>query len=262
MPVEINADLVPMTQKQFSDVAYEVVGHAFSIHNELGGLFDETVYRNALAKRLGNAQIEVKIDVCFDNFHKFYFIDALVSNGAPFELKTAQSITARHKQQLMNYLLLAQLGHGKVICFGPERVKQDFVNAKLTFRDRRCFSVVDEEWSSTAVFGTDEKTAIVEMLRDWGTGLDRTLYEDGVLHFLGGRKRRLTGVNVYQNGICIGSHKMPLCGDATTTHITTFQDDNEDYQKQLIRLARATKMRCVQWINIARDTVTFKTLRC
>ena len=47
MPVFINADIRPMSQQEFSLIAYHVMDHAFSIHQDLGRFFDEDIYRDA-----------------------------------------------------------------------------------------------------------------------------------------------------------------------------------------------------------------------
>ena len=51
MPVTIEEKLVSLTQKQFAEIAYIAVNEAFSIHTELGALFDEAVYRDAMVSR-------------------------------------------------------------------------------------------------------------------------------------------------------------------------------------------------------------------
>lgn len=84
MPIRVEGRLVALTQPQFSDIAYGVMREAFSVHKELGRLFDEAVYRNALADRLSDVLTEVRIDVRFQDFQKVYFMDVLVSGGGVF----------------------------------------------------------------------------------------------------------------------------------------------------------------------------------
>lgn len=60
MPVDVRANLVHLTQQQFSAIAYDVMAEAFAVHEEFGHLFDEAVYQNALATRLNNILTEVQ----------------------------------------------------------------------------------------------------------------------------------------------------------------------------------------------------------
>ena len=87
MPVTVNTDLVSLTQRQFSDVAYEVMAEAFSVHNEFGSLFDEAVCRDALAARLPDIETEVQIKVTFGDFNKLYFVDAVIAGAEFLNLK-------------------------------------------------------------------------------------------------------------------------------------------------------------------------------
>ena len=90
MPIKVDAELRVLSQSEFAGIAYEVMGVVFELHKELGRLFDEKVYRKALAKRVGDMRSEVKIDVMFRDFCKSYYMDVLIAGGGPFELKAAE----------------------------------------------------------------------------------------------------------------------------------------------------------------------------
>ena len=260
MPISVEERLDTLTQAQFSDIAYEVMREAFSVHKELGSLFDEAVYRNALADRLKDVVTEVRIDVSFQEFHKVYFMDALVSGDGVFELKAVKGLSSHHRTQLLNYLFLTGLHHGKLINFGTAQVEHEFVNSKLTYADRTSFAVDDEGWAETEGFSIREKKVLLDILHDWGTGLDRSLYQEALFHVLGGVDKVLAKRNVRQRGQCIAQQTIPVCGASTGIRLTTFQDGTENYHQELVRLMRATGLTSVQWVNVARRTVTFETL--
>lgn len=132
MPVTVHAETRRMDQDEFGRVAYDVMKCVFGLHNALGRFFHEDIYRDEIAWRFPGSRKEVQIEVCFRDFRKDYFMDLLVNAGAVFELKAVQALTDRHRSQLMNYLLLAELPHGKLINLGPELVEHEFVNALLT----------------------------------------------------------------------------------------------------------------------------------
>ena len=181
MPITIDADLRRLSQDEFGRVAFEVMGHAFDVHRELGRLFDESVYQTELAARCGNARTEVRLEVSFEDFRKVYLLDLLVENGALFEIKTVDSFHDRHRGQLLNYLLLSDLGHGKLINFRPTSVQHEFVNTMLTRSDLKTFEINDREWADgSAPYGIKKRMAA--MLRDLGAGLDLQLYKEALIH--------------------------------------------------------------------------------
>jgi GxxExxY protein len=260
MPIRVHADLIRLTQREFAAIAYEVINEAFAVQKELGGLFDEDVYGKAVAERLDDMQMEVQVDVLFGNYCKSYFVDAVVSSGAIFEFKAVVALNTRHRSQLLNYLLLTEMGHGKLINFRRDGVEHQFVNTSLELADRRCFNVCDKEWTETDGFGETEKTLVTEMLRDWGTGLSRALYEQAVFYLLGVADVSLIERDVYWRGVCVATQAVPICGEGTAVRLTTFQDKGSAFEQELTRLMSATGIRSAQWINVARGNVTFKTL--
>jgi hypothetical protein len=84
------------------------------------------------------------------DFQKRYFLDLLVAEGALFEFKAVDALTPAHRSQLLNYLLLAGLAHGKLINVRTQNVQHEFVNTTLTSADRTAFSVDAAAWDSTA----------------------------------------------------------------------------------------------------------------
>jgi hypothetical protein len=85
MPVSCKHVIRPLSQQEFGEIAYEVIGHVFAVHHELGRLFDEKIYQAEIAHRITNAVREVPIDVTFGDFTKTFYIDLLVDGGAIFE---------------------------------------------------------------------------------------------------------------------------------------------------------------------------------
>ncbi len=97
--------------------------HVFASHQELGRICDEPIYRNDLAARINEESSqttlnEVVIKIIHGSFFKEYRMDLTVSSRAVYELKVAKIIAPQHEGQTLNYLLLADCAHGKVINFG------------------------------------------------------------------------------------------------------------------------------------------------
>jgi GxxExxY protein len=260
MPVVVDAELVCMSQERFAAVAYDVMNEAFQVQRELGPLFNEKVYQNALMARIENCQKEVRIDVIFQDFCKSYFIDLVVSYGAVFELKAVDRLTSCHHGQLQNYLLLTGLQHGKLINFRPVQVEHKFVNVTLTHADLTNFSINDSEWQSTGGFGKTEKLLIVEMLRDWGTGLSRMLYEEILVHFFGGPEKVLSEVDVCFGHQVVGQQTVNVCAERIAICLTTLEHDADGYRRDICRFLDSSALDIIQWINISRKQVTFLTM--
>lgn len=51
MPISIDSDVRRLSQDELGLIAYEVVGHAFDIHRELGRFFDEAIWPTAALAR-------------------------------------------------------------------------------------------------------------------------------------------------------------------------------------------------------------------
>ncbi len=163
--------------------------------------------------------------------------------------------------RLSDYLLLAGLRHGKLVNLRPPEVEHEFVNASLTKAARTCFEVIDSRWRPSPGFGVDHKILVEEMVRDWGAGLSRSLYEEGVIHFCGGLIDVITPVEVRLDGTTIGRQDMALCDQCTILKITTFDRMKEAYRRELERFLVCTELTAVQWINISLNSLSFDTIR-
>jgi len=101
---------------------------------------------------------------------------------------------------------------------------------------------------------------VEEMLRDWGPGLARGLYEDAVIHSLGGAANVFAGVDVCVNNTPLVKQTVALCADRTAFKLTTLDDDANSYRKGLTRFLNYTERNAIQWVNISRTQLTFETL--
>ncbi|MEA2068197.1 MAG: GxxExxY protein [Verrucomicrobiota bacterium] len=260
MPISVGTKLVKLSQTEFAEVAYRVMAEVFSVHHEMGRLFDEKVYRNALVARLDNVKSEVRIDVSFRDFRKPYFMDVIASSGAVFELKAVSALHAQHRSQLMNYLLLTELQHGKLVNLRPKKVEHEFVNATQPRAERIKFRIDDSRWQATDGYGAVEKLLVKELLSDWGTGLERALYEEALIHFTGGSEQVLREIDVVLDQATLAKQTVALCAPRIAVRLTTFENDTNGYRKDLIRFINRTELDAIQWINISRNQLTFETL--
>ncbi len=218
----------------------------FRQRRELGRLFSENVYRQALKATLNNIETEVEIKVSLHGFCKSYFIDIVASSGALFELKAVESLHQRHRKQLLHYLFLTGLKHGKLVNVRPEIVEHEFINTSLTNAARRAFSIQDSEWTASQGFGPPEKALMIEIVADWGIGLERTLYEEALFHFLGIGENSTSNVDVILDGQIITSQPTALCSPGTALKITAFEDNTAVYESALTQFLSKTSLGTIQ----------------
>ncbi len=120
MPISTPIPLRFYSQSEFGQVAYEVLHHAFEVHGLMGRNFDETIYRSTLKRILeGRAIEEMEICLTHRGFRKELYFDLVVDQGCPFELKAVSSLSDAHQSQLIQYLMLTGLSHGKLSTSEP-----------------------------------------------------------------------------------------------------------------------------------------------
>jgi GxxExxY protein len=260
MPIQVGVELCRMDDDEFRACAYEVTRHAFDVQKELGRLFRESIYRNEIAYRVANAHREVPINVCFEDFSKTYHIDLLVGSGAAFELKAVEALTERHKRQLLQYLFLADLPHGKLINLRSERVQHEFINNTLMKSDRTSFDVDDTRWQELQ--SARLKESMIAVLRDWGTGFDIALYEEVAAFFCGQPPDAQEGVEIRLGGRTVGVQPFRIVAPSAALRISTLPANRlAEYQTHLKNCLDHTNLHSIQWINMTRHTVLFKTIR-
>lgn len=262
MPLHVDANIHHLAQDAFGQIAYSVMDHIFAVHNTMGRFLDEDIYRDAVATRVGgDSQTEVLIEVMFDDFRKEYYMDLLVAGGAVFELKTVKRLGKAHRSQLLTYLLLCELSHGKLVNLRPEKVEHEFVNTTLKHSDRTVFQVVDQEWRAPCPARRPLRDWLLEFLCDIGAGLDVHLYESAVSHFFGGDDVVLQEVDVLLDGRRLGRQKVRLAVPGSAFKVTTMDDAGlPHFEDHARRFLRHTSLDRFHWINITRALVTFRTI--
>ena len=260
MPIQVRADIRRMGDDEFNARAYDVMRHIFDVHSELGRLFHEKIYQREIAYRVPDARCEVAVDVRFGDFCKTYSLDLLVAGGAIFELKAVESLAQRHDRQLMHYLFLADLPHGKLVNLRPERVEHKFVNNVLTRAERTDFTVTGGDWGE--IEGVRLKEGMIDLLRDWGVGLDLGLYEEAAAHLCGHPPDVESDVEVRLGNRLLGVQRTRLASPDVAIRISALpQQRYAAYRADLQSLLDHTDLRAIQWINVARPVVHFATVR-
>lgn len=257
MPITIRTPIRPLSQAEFGDLAYSVMGCVFEIHRDLGRFFDEKIYKRELAHRHPGVQLEVPIEVTYDTFKKTQYLDVLVNGGGPFEFKTAEAIAPRHTAQLLNYMLLTELRHGKLVNLGRDSVEHEFINTSLTRKERTCFHIDERHWRNTIPGAKSFRQILISLLQDWGAGLDLCLYQEALTHFLGGEVQVLREVKVQMSEHNLGYQTWPLAAPHVAFALTALPEADLCYKDHAQRMVRHTDLNALLWANIDLKQVTF-----
>lgn len=132
-----------------------------------------------------------------------------------------------------------------------------FVNAALDDHERRDFTVQDHDYSGPQDF----RQWVVELITDWGTSLDQSLYTQALVACLGGDAIVVQQVPMQINGVPIGNQRFHLASPDEAFRVTTFQENlTLGHQHQLRKLLAPSPLKAIHWINIAHHEVSLTTL--
>lgn len=254
-----------ISAQEFHEIDYQVTGFAFDIHNEIGRLWSEQIYRNELANRcrkagLGGVEIEVPVIVSYRDFFKEYFIDLLVQDSIVYELKTANRLNSEHEKQALHYLFLLGLQYGKMINFRPPSVEKHFVSTSMFPEDRHDVVFDDKLWRELDEDSNWLKELIVELTKDWGAFLETSLFYEAIYHFRGGVDQVVKDIEVVLNGADLGNQQVHLLNPNVAFKITAITKGVESYEQHLNRFIRLTKLNAIHWINFNHHEISFKTI--
>ncbi len=126
-----------MTQKEVTQLSYEITGFAIKVHKILGPGLLESVYERCLKYELESngydvkQQLIVKVNYEDIEFETDMKIDLLVNDCVVVELKTVESILPIHEAQLLTYMKLLRKPQGLLINFNTTNITKSmkpFVN--------------------------------------------------------------------------------------------------------------------------------------
>lgn len=264
MPISCSRELYRHNQEEFHAVDYKVIGHAYSMHNKLGRLPNEEIFKEELAHRCRTDSMDVwremMIRVTHGNFRKAYYVDLVVNGGVFYEAKTVDRLAGDHERQLINYLLLAEQNHGGLINFRNASVEKRFVSTSLTLADRKRYDIDRTSWIESDEKSSQVRTIVEGLLEDWGAYLELSLYREAALFLLGGEDRLVGRVELSENDRHIGHQRMSLLSPTTAIHFSAASKDPDSYEHHLVRLHRHSRLEFTQWINFMGNQIVFKTI--
>lgn len=265
MPIRVAQPINALSEQEFHNLDFQLMRWVFDIHNRLGRFYDEKIYQNELLRMCRTngltAEAEVKINLTHKTFEKALFIDLLLENGAIYELKTAAAIASDYRIQTLDYLLFPGIKHGKIINFRPPSIEHEFVSTTLDLTARRNFSIDDKLWIHESETAQQLKTTTLEILTDWGTFLNTTLYKEAICHFFGGQENITQPIEIRPSDTVIGMQKITLLSDTETFCISSLKNGIPTYRSHLQRFLNCTDLAALHWINLNRTQIQFVSLK-
>ncbi|MEW6306282.1 MAG: GxxExxY protein [Verrucomicrobiota bacterium] len=261
MPVLLRKPVRRLTQAEFGELAYSVMACVFKMHAEMGRFFDEKIYKRELSYRHRGVELEVPIEVKYESFTKTLYMDVLVDSGGPFEFKTVAATVPRHSSQLLQYMLLSELGHGKLVNLRKESVEHEFVNTTLTLDDRRYFKIEHSNWNDKITGANFFECQLTGLLRDWGTGLETELYQEAITSLVLAEGGGLEDVDIRASERTLGHQTVHMAAPGVAFALTSLPKWNAEYESHLQRFRRYTTLNAILWANISLKKVTFTTIR-
>ncbi len=246
------------------------MGVIFGVHNEIGTLFDESIYQAAVEVRCKEAGLtvdrEVPIHVSFEGFRKTYRMDLVVERRVVYELKTVEAIAPAHRNQLLNYLFLSRFEHGKLVNLRPASVASEFLNAIATLEERKQVCLHDQGWKNLCAESARLRQLVLALIEDWGLFLDTELYQEAITFLLDEFSGLTAEIGAHVNGTPLGTLRIPQIAPGMAFRISAAKSSRsfpcavQTFEKNLGRLLSCTDLKAIHWINFDRHNVTMKTL--
>jgi len=108
---------------KYEELPKKIIAAAYNVHKQLGHVFLEKVYKNALAVELEDGGLkyvlEALLNVMYcDRIIGEYFADLIVEDKIIVEVKAVSKVQPVHEVQLVNYLKATNTNVGLLINFG------------------------------------------------------------------------------------------------------------------------------------------------
>lgn len=202
---------------------------------------------------------ECKISVTFEDFQKNYFVDLLINNSVPYELKVADEINRKHEAQALNYLYLCDLNHGKIINFRNPSVESRFVSTRLRRQDRAQFETEDSDWTDGD--SPQIKEVLEELLEDWGTHLSLEIYRLAMIHFCCQPELSRQPLPIKTGLPHTGTINLPRIDEGTFLYLTSNTAHRADHEKHIHKILEMTRQSSAQWIHFDKNRICLRTIQ-
>lgn len=124
---------MPVTQKKINRFAYDIIGCAIEVHEELGPGLLESIYERCMIEELKNcgfrvfSQVPIPIKYKGDILDQNLKLDLLINDLIIIEVKAVTVMLPVFEAQLLSYLKLAEKPKGLLINFHCKNIVEQMV---------------------------------------------------------------------------------------------------------------------------------------
>lgn len=264
MPIQRSLDLRSVSDQEFEQIDDAVMRCADASQNHFGHLFDERIYENDVATRLRaegfEVHTQVPVSVTHGSFHKTYLLD-LVVNQMLYELKAVSGLIPEHDMQALHYAMLQDIRLVKLINFGGERIRGKLLVNSMHGVSRHQPMIRNSGWQRLSDHCERLVQQLKDIIRDFGTHLDVSLYNEALIHHLGGEDICLNRVGVCADGRHLGSHLVQMHSPHHAFAMTSFTTSQPNYLRHLeVLLSHVPELMGLQWINLNHSRLQVTTV--
>lgn len=264
MPIQPRLQLRSVSDQEFEQIDEVVMRCAYASQNHFGHLFDERVYENDIAARLRGEGFEVHTQepvlVTHGSFEKTYRLD-LVVNQMLYELKAVSGLIPEHDMQALHYAMLQDVRLVKLINFGGERVRGKLLVNAMHGVSRHQPTMRNSSWRPLSDNCERLVQQLKDVIRDFGTHLDVSLYNEALVHHFGGENNCVRRVEVSVDGRHLGTHLVQMHSSQHAFFMTCFTTPQPNYLRHLeVLLSHAPELTGLQWINLNHSRLEITTV--
>lgn len=264
MPIHRSLDLRSGSDQEFEQIDGAVMRCAYASQNYFGHLFDERIYENDVAARLRaegfEVHTQVPVLVTHGSFEKNYYLD-LVVNQTLYELKAVSGLMSEHDMQALHYAMLQDVRLVKLINFGGERVRGKLLVNAMHGVSRHQPTMRNSGWRPLSDRCEPLVQQLKDIIRDFGTHLDVNLYNEALIHCLGGVDYCLRRVEIRVDGRHLGSHLVQMHSQHHAFAMTCFTAPQPHYLRHLeVLLSHASGLAGLQWFNLNHSRLEVTTV--
>ena len=126
---------------ELEELTHKIIGCAYTVFNNLGFGFLESVYQKSMVIELEKSDLNVETEKPLKVYYGKqvvgdFYVDLYINKTVVVELKSVQSLNKEHEVQLVNYLNALEKEIGLLINFGPSGVQVKRKYRKITGQDQ------------------------------------------------------------------------------------------------------------------------------
>ena len=104
------------------------------------------------------------------------------------------------------------------------------------------------------------RDTLTALIQDWGTGLDLSLYEEGLEHFFRKAQPLDPTVPVFGQSGHLADQRMRLVTPESAFKLTALSQPSDNLLTNARKLLRHTSLKAIHWANLTHDQITLTTI--